>query len=72
MKNWKTIHEDIVFEAFPYVKVVKQTVELPNGEIVEDYFQAHLARFVVTVPILENGKILTIRQYKHGIVMLPQ
>ena len=66
MKPWKTIHEDTVFDADPYLKVVKQVVELPDGLQVNDFYQVHLRSFVVVVPVLLNGKILTIRQYKHG------
>lgn len=66
MKNWKTVDESIVFDAPPYLKVLKQTVEIPDGSHIDDFYQVHLRNFVVVVPLLQNGKILTIRQYKHG------
>lgn len=67
MKPWKTVQENVVFDASPYLKVLKQRVELPDGKTVDDFFQVHLRAFAVVVPVLPDGRILTIRQYKHGL-----
>ncbi|MEO1701520.1 MAG: NUDIX hydrolase [Pseudomonadota bacterium] len=67
MKAWKTIRQDVVFDASPYLKVLKQRVELPNGALIEDFYQVELRHFVVVVPLLPDGKIITITQYKHGL-----
>ena len=66
MKEWRTISETVMFDAQPYVRVTKQAVEIGDGRIVEDFYQVRLSPFVITVPVLENGGILMIRQYKHG------
>ncbi len=66
MKNWKTIDENVVFNAPPYLKVLKQKVELPDGFQIDNFYQVHLRSFVVVVPVLPNSNVLTIRQYKHG------
>ena len=66
MENWKTLSKEIVFAAAPYLEVSKQTVQLPDGKQVDDFYQVHFRSFVIVVPVLENGKILTITQYKHG------
>jgi len=66
MKKWKTKEENVVFSAPPYLDVLKQSVELPNGVQVDDFYQVHLRPFAVVVPFLTNSNVLTIRQYKHG------
>ena len=66
MKRWKTIDQSVVFDASPFLKVVKQKVELPNGVEIDDFYQVHLRHFVMVIPVLPNDKVLTIRQYKHG------
>ena len=66
MMNWKTVDEQVVYTAQPYLKVLKQTVEISNGKLIDDFFQVHLRDFVVVVPVLQDGGILMLRQYKHG------
>lgn len=66
MEKWKTIQEQVAFEAEPYLKVVKQTIELPSGAQIDDFYQVHLRSFVVVVPVFPDNDILVIRQYKHG------
>ncbi len=67
MKPWKTLQQRIVFEANPFLTVLKERVVLPNGVEIDDFYKVHLRRFVVVVPLLPDGRILTIRQYKHGL-----
>lgn len=67
MQEWITIDETEVFSAPPYLKVLKQQVDTGEGRIIDDFFQVRLRAFVITIPVLENGNILTITQYKHGL-----
>ena len=66
MKNWETESEELVFSAPPFLDVRKQSVRLPDDNLIEDFFQVHLRSFVIVVPVTKDGKVLTIRQYKHG------
>lgn len=67
MHKWNTIDETEVFSAPPYLSVSKQQVDVGGGKIIDDFFQVRLRPFVITIPVLENGNILTIKQYKHGL-----
>lgn len=67
METWKTLSRETVFEAAPYVRVEKETVEIAPGRIVPDFYQVRLGVFALVVPVLDDGRILTIRQYKHGV-----
>lgn len=65
--KWKTLTEDTVFEVAPYLKVVRQKVQIDDERVIDDFYQVHLRPFVIGVPFLENGKVLIMRQYKHGV-----
>ena len=65
--KWKTLAEDTVFEVAPYLKVVRQKVQIDDERVIDDFYQVHLRPFVIGVPFLENGKVLIMRQYKHGV-----
>ncbi len=66
MDHWKVLNKTTVFEAPPFVRVSKQQIALPDGRQIDDFYQIHLRPFAIVVPVLEDGRVLTIRQYKHG------
>lgn len=66
-KEWKTLSEDMVFEAHPYLKIIRQKIQVDEELVIDNFYQVHLRPFVITVPFLENGKVLMMRQYKHGV-----
>ena len=63
---WKVHSERTVFSRAPYFTVVEQTVETAAGQIIDDFYQVRLRSFGLVVPVLEDGRVLVIRQYKHG------
>ena len=67
MKKWRTVKQSIVFDAAPYVRVSKQTVQLPNGLQIDNFYQVHLRSFAIVLPMLPTGEVLALRQYKHGL-----
>lgn len=66
MANWKTLQRDIAFEAPPYLRVVREAVEVAPGKVIPDFWQVELRRFVVVVPVLPDGQVLTLTGYRHG------
>ncbi len=66
MTPWKTLSLTYVFEALPRVRVSRQVVELPDGQVIDDFYQVHLRSFATVVPILEDGRVVLLRHYKHG------
>jgi ADP-ribose pyrophosphatase len=67
LKPWRVISEKEIFTAPPWIHLFRQTVELPDGRIVDDYHKIQLPDFVAIVAQTPDGKILVERQYKHGI-----
>ncbi|MEP0940112.1 MAG: NUDIX hydrolase [Rhizobiaceae bacterium] len=64
--TWKSLKKRTIFTAAPYVEVSQSTIDIGGGRIIDDFYQVHLRPFAIVVPVMENGKILTITQYKHG------
>ena len=55
-----------------FMKVRQETVELPNGHVIEDYFIWEEGTVALVVPVTKDGKFVLVKQYKHaaGEVML--
>ena len=49
-----------------YLKIYKHRVQLPNGKVIDDYGVVDLGAGAVVVPITDEGKIILVRQYRHG------
>jgi ADP-ribose pyrophosphatase len=46
--------------------VAIEKVALPNGSVIDEFLQLKGRDFVVIVPFTDDGRIVTIRSYKHG------
>ncbi|MBA84721.1 MAG: NUDIX hydrolase [Rhodobacteraceae bacterium] len=64
--SWKILKDETVFEHAPFLRIRKEQVEVRPGQIIDDFYKIDLRPFALIIPFLENGKVLVIRQYKHG------
>ena len=65
IQKWKTLKTDVALDR-KWCTVHQDTVELPSGKIIDDYF-VHIRPDVVLVfPLKADGKVIMVRQYKHG------
>lgn len=65
MQKWKVISSKFGFDT-PWFKVLLETVELPNGKVIDDYSMWAESDVAFVFAITENHKIPLVRQYKHG------
>lgn len=65
MKKWKTLSTKIGFDT-PYFKVLLESVELPNGIVIDDYTLWAENDVVFIFAMTKQGKIPLVKQYKHG------
>jgi 8-oxo-dGTP pyrophosphatase MutT (NUDIX family) len=65
MKKWELIKSEMALDERWY-KVRRDTVKLPNGRIMDDYFLGLRGKYAQMVPFFENGDVLMVKQYKHG------
>ncbi len=66
MEKWKVLEEEDVSPSSWYV-VKRHTVALPNGKVVADYYVSVVPDIAMVLPITREGKIVLVRQYKHGV-----
>lgn len=66
MDDWQVLRRETVFRAGRFFEVVKECVRTTRGEVIDDFYRVELSPFALAVPVLEDGSILLIKQYKHG------
>ena len=66
-KKWKLLSRKTIYDGSPYIKISVDTVELPNGEIIDDYHRIEVNNAVML--LIENNKneLLVYNEYRHGI-----
>jgi len=67
LENWEVVDSEVLFSALPYLEVRAERLALPDGREVVDFYQIDVSPFVCIFAEDENGHILVIRQYKHGV-----
>ena len=65
-KKWKVLGSQFAFNHRWY-KVRQDIVELPNGEVIDDYFVSVRPDIALVLPITQNQEIVFVRQYRHGV-----
>jgi ADP-ribose pyrophosphatase len=66
IRKWKTLNSQWVVNN-RWCKVRQDEVELPNGNIVDDYFVYVRPEIALVLPITKERKIVFVRQYRHAI-----
>jgi ADP-ribose pyrophosphatase len=63
---WKVRGREKLFSVPGRLDVYRESVELPDGRIVEDYLQFVAATFAQIFAVTAAGSVILLRQYKHG------
>ncbi|MCW2237098.1 NUDIX hydrolase [Azospirillum canadense] len=63
---WTVLDSRTLLDAGHFLRVHAQTVVLPDGRRVENYYQIEQHDFVLMFAEDEQGRALMLRQYKHG------
>lgn len=63
--KWKTISSDRALDS-PWMSIRKDVVELPNGELICDYYVWESCDIALIVPLTESGRFILVEQYKHA------
>ena len=66
IQKWTVIKEEDVSPS-PWFPVLKHTVKLANGNIIDDYYFSPLGDVVQVLPITKNNEVVLVKQYKHGM-----
>nr|WP_295829876.1 NUDIX domain-containing protein [uncultured Azospirillum sp.] len=65
-KPWEVLDSRELLDASPYLKVRAETVRLPDGRTVENFYQLDQPDFALMYVETEDGKVVMLRTYKHG------
>ncbi|WP_246363603.1 hypothetical protein [Halobacillus locisalis] len=65
MNKWKTRHVEDVIET-PFVHIQKEIVELPGGQIIDDYLVHEYPDWVNAVVLTKQRNVVLVNQYRHA------
>lgn len=63
--QWRVTASSYVVDT-QFLRLRKDTIELPDGTIIQDYFVRESRGFVVVFAITPEKRVVLVRQYKHG------
>lgn len=66
IQKWKVLEEEDVSPS-PWYPLLRHTVQLQNGQIVDDYYFSPLGDVVIVVALNSKHEVLLVKQYKHGL-----
>lgn len=64
--SWKILSSRLVLKT-PHLHLRADRVELPDGDVVDEYFVQESRGYSVIFAMTEAGQVVLVRQYKHGI-----
>jgi len=67
VKPWTTLDRRVEFSGGPIREIVRETVQLPDGRIIPDFYTARMGDYALVYAVTTEGKVLVLRQYKHGL-----
>jgi ADP-ribose pyrophosphatase len=66
IRDWEMLHRRELFDATPWLRLWSETVRLPDGRIVSDYYTLEQPDYVVIFALTDAREVIGIWHYKHG------
>ena len=63
---WRVTASSYVIDT-PYLRLRKDTIALPDGTVIDDYYVRESRGFVIVFAVTTENDVVLVRQYKHGI-----
>lgn len=64
--GWKVRGRRSELQRHPWLEVFRETIELPGGRLVADFYTVQMQDFVVTAAFTSSGDVVVERLYRHG------
>jgi len=66
LKPWETLKRRRIFSDLPWIDLSVERVRIPNGKVVQNFYQVGLPEYAIVVAYTVDGHLVMERQYKHG------
>jgi ADP-ribose pyrophosphatase len=64
--KWRVLASSYVVES-PFMRLRKDTIELPSGTIIDDYYVRESRGFSAVFALTPRNEVVLVRQFKYGI-----
>ncbi|MDR1273332.1 MAG: NUDIX hydrolase [Odoribacteraceae bacterium] len=64
--GWRVVASEYLFRR-PWLTVRRECIEMPNGNIIPEFYVLEYPDWVNTIALTKEGKFLFVRQYRHGL-----
>lgn len=65
-RPWRLLERQTVFRAPPYLAVTRDTVELPDGRVIDDYFGVTAQDYALIIALDADDNVLALHGYRYG------
>lgn len=65
-RKWQTLESEYLIRR-PWLTARRDTVKLPNGTIIPEYYVLEYPTWVNVIAITDEGKFVLVRQYRHAL-----
>ncbi len=66
IQKWKTLSSEYLYKR-PWLTARKDVVQLPNGNINDEYYVLEYPEWINIIAITEDGRMILERQYRHAL-----
>lgn len=66
LKKWKILTSNMIID-HQWCQVRRDEIELPSGQIIDDYFVSIKPDVALVLPITNQQEIIFVRQYRHAV-----
>ncbi|TSJ39502.1 NUDIX hydrolase [Mucilaginibacter corticis] len=66
IQKWTVLNEQNVSPS-PWFPLLKHTVKLANGSIIDDYYYSPLGDVAQVLAVTKNNEVVLVKQYKHAL-----
>ncbi len=65
-RDWRVTFQEEVFAAFPWLRVLRQEILLPDGRKISDFHSVWIPDCSIVYAVTNAARVVVERQYRHG------
>ena len=66
LRPWELLNRECLVDASPWLRVWKETVRLPDGRVIDDFYTVDQPDHAMVFAVTPDGKTICLWHYKHG------